>query len=170
MTMDNSMRLLAIVLLTGVAGCGPDLPPADPAAAQPRVDTTAVTIGAVQYTVKLDGTLYFPRTPINLTMSATPASPDPPSVTRLEVAVTPEGAADPSAQTTFPLRWVANGGRWRADIRNTFPDPDPAYGDRLGRLFPAGSYHLTVGLYEGDRLAGQAGPLEVYLGFIRTGD
>jgi hypothetical protein len=162
----------SLVLAAGVvaSGCGPpDLPPGDPAATRPRVDTTSVTIAAVQYTVKLDGTLHFPASPINLTVTATPAGPAPPSVTRLEVIVTPEGAAKPTDRATFLARWVAGKSGWEVDIRNAFPDPNPVAGPRLGRNFPSGPYLLAVDLYDGDRPVGQVGPLEVYLNFVRTG-
>jgi hypothetical protein len=124
----------------------------------------------VDYTVTLDGTLHLPASPINLTVTASPAGPRPPTATRLEVVVTREGAAEPAARTAFPARWVASGDVWELDILNAFPDPDPAAGPRLGRNFQPGPYRLTVGLYEGDRPIGQVGPLEVYLNFVRTRD
>jgi len=168
--MHAAMRSLVVVAVALAAGCGPELPPGDPASARDRPKTTSATIETVQYTVTLDGTLYFPATPINFTVTASPAGPRPPTATRLEVIVTPEGVAEPVARTAFPARWFASGGVGEVDIWNAFPDPDPVAGPRLGRNFQPGPYRLTVGLYEGDRPIGQIGPLEVYLNFVRTRD
>jgi hypothetical protein len=170
MAMYAAMRSLVVVVVALAAGCGPEPPPGDPAAARAEANTISATIEKVQYTVTLDGTLYFPASPVNFRVTATPAGPRPPTATRLEVVAAPEGVAGPAARTAFPARWVASGGEWFIDIWNAFPDPDPAVGHRFGRNFQPGPYRLTVGLYEGDRPIGEVGPLEVYLNFVRTRD
>jgi hypothetical protein len=155
-----------VAAVTLLAGCHDDRdPPPQPGVLRPRADTAHAVVGGNEYVVKVDGTLHFPHTAINLTCTASSMNSSSPPVTRLEVLITLEGAADPVARASFPTKWLAQGGQWRMDIWNAFPDPE--VGTKAGRLFAAGSYLLSVVLYDGDHPVGQVGPLEVYLGFDR---
>jgi hypothetical protein len=155
----------AIAALILVVGCRPDTPQVDPAVSRPRVDTADVTIEDIRYTFKIDGTLHSRRTPINLAVTSRPASKSPPAVTHVELIVTPERSADEATRTRVSLRWIAREGWWEAEIRNAFPDAEDS---RAGRFWTPGPYVITIELYDGERLIGRAGPIEVYLHFVRT--
>ena len=158
-------RMLVVAAVSFPNACRP--PGSPPGGGDwPRVDTAGVTIGALEYSVKLDGTVHFQGSPVHFTVTAQPASPTVPPVTRIEAVLTQPGAADPVVQTAHPARWVATSARCDVDIRNAFPGPEP--GHAVGRRFVAGTYLLRVDLYEGEKCVGQIGPLEIYLGYQRT--